>query len=85
MDDTKLAIEQLFYYLGYTDNTQHIPDTNSRAIFNFIQINPDFENCRIFDNYKQNIIARLNTGVTIWHQDKEFGKNNIEIWLKENQ
>lgn len=67
----------LFYYCGYAANRQDIPNTTSRYWFNYIQCEPVFneEETSIYKNYLDDIKARYNAGITVYH-----AHNNIYDW-----
>ena len=67
----------LFYYCGYTANRQDIPNTTSRYWFNYIQCEPVFneEETSIYKNYLDDIKARYNAGITVYHDH-----NNTYDW-----
>ena len=67
----------LFYYCGYAANRQDIPNTTSRYWFNYIQCEPVFneEETSIYKNYLDDIKARYNAGITVYH-----AHNNTYDW-----
>lgn len=82
-DNIKESIYDLFYYLGYTTNLQKKPDLYSRKLFNYIEVNADFNNSDIFNNYLEDIKIRLAGGLTVWHNKdiNKYGYNNPESWI----
>ena len=85
-DNMKKSIYDLFYYMGYSTNIQKKPDLYSRSIFNFIMINPEFDNtldATVNKEYIEDIKARLASGLTIWHDTTRhtYGYNNTERWI----
>ena len=85
-DNMKQSIYDLFYYMGYATNIQKKPDLYSRSIFNFIMINPEFDNtldATVNKEYIEDIKARLASGLTIWHDTTRhtYGYNNTERWI----
>ena len=85
-DNMKQSIYDLFYYMGYSTNIQKKPDLYSRSIFNFIMINPEFDNtldATVNKEYIEDIKARLASGLTIWHDTTRhtYGYNNTERWI----
>lgn len=79
-----------FYYTGYADEHQGIPDINSRRLFNFIQCEPVFDTEKkvSFYKYLSDIKDRFSAGVTVYHK---YGNNtwalddpgfeNWETWI----
>ena len=85
-DNMKESVYDLFYYLGYATNIQKKPDLYSRSLFNFIMINPEFDNtldATVNKEYIEDIKARLASGLTIWHDTirHTYGYNNTERWI----
>ncbi len=72
-----------FYYTGYADERQAIPNLNSRRMFNFIQCDPVFddENEVGFYKYLKEIKERFSLGVTVYHK---FTFNNAAKWDLDN-
>lgn len=91
-DKVRKSIADLFYYCGYADGNQGIPETDSRRWFNYIQCEPVLvENDRIL-KYKEDIKARYTAGVTVYHKaglaasgskdyDWEQKYENFETWI----
>lgn len=81
------ALADLFYYQGYINNEQKIPDVNSRKWFNFIKCEALLiNNKNIDDKYLENIKERFEIGVTFYHKNNDswdFAQEtaNREIWL----
>lgn len=81
------ALADLFYYQGYINNEQKIPDVNSRKWFNFLKCEPLLiNNKNIDDKYLENIKERFEIGVTFYHKNNDswdFAQEtaNREIWL----
>lgn len=85
-DNMKESVYDLFYYMGYATNIQKKPDLYSRSLFNFIMINPEFDNtldATVNKEYIEDIKARLASGLTIWHDTTRhtYGYNNTERWI----
>ena len=85
-DALKQDFADLFYYCGYADNSQEIPNLNSRFWFNYIQCDAVLENetSNTYTEYLQDIKARLNIGVTVYHNhnntwDTEQKYENWEV------
>ena len=76
-DNVMKHAADLFYYCGYTANRQDIPNTTSRYWFNYIQCEPVFneEETSIYKNYLDDIKARYNAGITVYH-----AHNNTYDW-----
>lgn len=72
----------LFYYCGYAANKQDIPNTTSRYWFNYIQCEPVFneEETSIYKNYLDDIKARYNAGITVYH-----AHNNNYDWSQTHE
>lgn len=88
VSDNMLSIlRDLFYYCGYADDTQHVPDVNSRYWFNYIQCEACFYPAPgVNENFLADIINRLKAGVTVYHRhfnsyDFEQKKENWEVFL----
>ena len=64
-----------FYRYGYTHNAVELPNTSSRYWFNYIQCNPVFkeENSNPYNNFLNDIKARYQQGVTVYHQHNGVG------------
>lgn len=76
-DNVMKHAADLFYYCGYAANRQDIPNTTSRYWFNYIQCEPVFneEETSIYKNYLDDIKARYNAGITVYH-----AHNNTYDW-----
>lgn len=76
-DNVMKHAADLFYYCGYATNRQDIPNTTSRYWFNYIQCEPVFneEETSIYKNYLDDIKARYNAGITVYH-----AHNNTYDW-----
>ena len=76
-DNVMKHAADLFYYCGYAANRQDIPNTTSRYWFNYIQCEPVFneEETSIYKNYLDDIKARYNAGITVYHDH-----NNTYDW-----
>lgn len=76
-DNVMKHAADLFYYCGYAANRQDIPNTASRYWFNYIQCEPVFneEETSIYKNYLDDIKARYNAGITVYH-----AHNNTYDW-----
>lgn len=77
----------LFYYCGYAIREMRKPTFNTRYWFNFLQCKPQFTNIDsyITNDYLADIEARLEQGVTIYHNhnatwDYEQILENWETW-----
>ena len=81
------VLYDLFYYCGYADNVQEIPNTHTRCWFNFIA-------CDMVLDYTNNMNSAMveqlktmfNNGITFMHHyngtwDIDQVKNNVEISL----
>lgn len=88
----KDTIFDLFYYCGYADGRQAIPNYNSRRCFNYLQCEPVFDNedDPILIKYLEDIKARFKAGVTVLHKfnngyevnyDFEQKYENFETWI----
>ena len=81
------ALSDLFYYQGYINNEQKIPDVNSRKWFNFLKCEALLiNNKNIDDKYLENIKERFEIGVTFYHKNNntwDFAQEtaNREIWM----
>ena len=76
----KLLLNDLFYFYGYAVNRQKTPDFSSRIWFNFVQCDPTWnsnENHAILGNYDNELRARLNDGITVFHKNLAGIRN---IW-----
>ena len=76
----KQDFADLFYYCGYADNSQEVPNLNSRFWFNYIQCDAVFDNedNAIYNKYIEEIKARFNIGITKYH-------NHNNNWDTEQQ
>lgn len=81
-------IYNLFYLTGYKDNTYAKPEFYTRIYFDFLQCVPDFKKAdwKYPMVYLDDITARLETGITIFHAhngqyDFEQQYENYERWL----
>ena len=77
------ALYNLFFYTGYIHNVQAIPSLNSRYWFNFIQCAPHFKNeqTSVYIDYLDDIKARFNSGVTIFHHHTTWDfEQKYENW-----
>ena len=81
------ALDDLFYYAGYSVNEQMIPTTDSRYWFNFVQCDLVVnETDNISDECMNDIIERFKQGVTFLHYrnstfDFAQEKENLEVDL----
>lgn len=80
-------IFDLFYYTGYVNNVDGIPDTNSRCWFNYVQCEAVFKNessDATYYNYLEDIKQRFRLGVTYYHKyNNEYDWNQeYENWEK---
>lgn len=68
---TKQSILDLFYYGGYSDNIQEVPNLNTRLWFNFIQCEPVFneETTTPYYEFLEDIKRRYSEGVTVYHRN----------------
>ena len=84
----KESLYDLFRYTGYATNVQKLPDLTSRCRYNFIQCEAKFlnEDEDVLKIYIDDIKARYNAGVTVYHnvnftwdwtQDYENWENSI--------
>lgn len=78
----------LFFRGGYACDDYGVPDLNSRYWFNFIQCTPSFDvkGIQIYQNFLDDIIARYQAGVTIFHCNDgvwtlNYEKENWEVSL----
>lgn len=64
------TLNDLFYYCGYSDDIQEVPDLTTRKYFNFIQCEPVFneEADTPYKEYLEDIKARYAEGVTVYHR-----------------
>lgn len=81
----KESLYDLFRYTGYATNIQKLPDLTSRCRYNFIQCEAKFlnEDEDVLKVYIDDIKARYNAGVTVYHNvnftwDWEQGYENWE-------
>ena len=68
----KKVIGDLFYYFGYSVNEQKIPNTDTRAWFNFVQCELVFDTeynkyINMSEEIKSDIVNRYANGVTYFH------------------
>lgn len=70
----KQDFADLFYYCGYADNSQEVPNLNSRFWFNYIQCDAVFYEVytEAYESYLSDIKARFAVGITVYHK-----RNNI--------
>ena len=87
-DNMKQKLFDLYYYCGYATNVQKAPKLDTRYWFNFIQCEPVFndESTELIGTYIDDIKARFQQGVTVYHRhEREYDWNqeyeNFEIGL----
>lgn len=63
----------LFYYCGYSDNSQEVPNITSRSWFNFLQCEPVFneEANTPYQDFLKDIKERYKLGVTVYHKTND--------------
>lgn len=73
----------LFFYTGYADNVQQVPDLNSRMWFNYIQCDAVFneEAGTPYREYLEDLKARYAEGVTVYHRNE--GSGYIYDWTQQ--
>jgi hypothetical protein len=64
----KDSIYKKFFYCGYAHPVQAIPDFTSRFWFNFVQCVPVFSDVTAYNKYVDDIKARFQIGVTVYHR-----------------
>lgn len=64
------ALYDLFYYCGYAHNVQEKPEFSTRYWFDYIQCEADFEGSDLFSEYTDDIKARYELGVTVFHHNR---------------
>lgn len=86
-NNVKESVYNLLRLTGYTVNKQQKPDFNSRRNYNFVQMEPEFNAGYIdyskFLAYKDDISARFQAGVTVYHNATTTGINwdqDLENW-----
>lgn len=70
---SKSALNDLFYYCGYAHNEQEKPDLHTRYWFDYVQCEPDFEECDVLKSYLDELRARWSLGVTVFHHVSRYG------------
>lgn len=63
----KKKLFDLFYYCGYADDVQGIPNTSSRYWFNYLQCDAVINSENVYGEFLDDIVARYAIGVTIYH------------------
>jgi hypothetical protein len=76
-DNLKEQLGDLFYYTGYIENVQSIPDLDTRSWFNYIMCDAVFESNNIYEEYMNDIKSRYKTGVTVFHDNLI---DNVKTW-----
>lgn len=71
-DKIKKKLFDLFYYCGYADDIQGIPNTSSRYWFNYLQCDAVINSTEIYQEFLDDIVSRYAIGVTIYHN--RFGE-----------
>ena len=66
-DKIKKKLFDLFYYCGYADDVQGIPNTSSRYWFNYLQCDAVINSENVYGEFLDDIVARYAIGVTIYH------------------
>lgn len=91
-DAVQQAIYNLFRLTGYACNDYGVPNFTSRCYYNFVQCSPNFDELSwtYGQNFLNDIKARFQTGVTVYHYfrgkyDWNQEKENFETWLVSNQ
>ena len=67
-DKIKKKLFDLFYYCGYADDVQGIPNTSSRYWFNYLQCDAVINSENVYGEFLDDIVARYAIGVTIYHR-----------------
>ena len=57
----------MFYYCGYADDVQGIPNTSSRYWFNYLQCDAVINSENVYGEFLDDIVARYAIGVTVYH------------------
>lgn len=85
-DTLKSQLYDLFFYCGYATNVQKIPELDTRAWFNFIQCDAEFDADEVYEQYLSDMKARYSSGVTVYHNNMISGERtwdwdqNYENW-----
>ena len=82
----KELVADLFYYAGYAEVVQAVPNLNTRTWFNYIECEPVFdETNQPWTEFEDDIKARYMAGLTVYHRNK-IGDDYVYDWdqVKEN-
>ena len=81
-DRVENTLNDLFYYCGYTDDVQAIPNLNTRKWFNYIQCDAVFNEASnsVYKEYLDDIRARYKEGVTVYHEVSITGGLSYWDW-----
>lgn len=84
-DDMKKNMLDLFHYCGYADGTQGIPTGNTRYWFNYLQCTPYFDEdwMSTYKDYYDDIKARFEAGVTVYHKHADLGLSSAYDWSQQ--
>lgn len=78
-DRVRNTVNDLFYYCGYNDDIQAVPNENTRLWFNFIQCDPVFNETwvegipittkrnKTYHDFEEDIRERYKEGITVYH------------------
>ena len=85
-DKIRQKLFDLFYYCGYADDVQGVPNTSSRYWFNYLQCDAVINSTSVYGEFLDDIVARYAIGVTIYHNrggEYNFGQTyeNFETGL----
>lgn len=74
-DISQQILWKLFFYCGYSHPVMKVPNMTSRYWFNYIMCDPKFleEGNSPFNNYIDDVKARYNLGVTVYHYHPGVG------------
>lgn len=76
-DQIKEKLGDLFYYTGYVENKQGIPDLDTRSWFNYIMCDADFAESDLYESFVGDAKGRYATGVTVYHNHMI---DNVKTW-----
>lgn len=85
-DKIRKKLFDLFYYCGYADDVQGVPNISSRYWFNYLQCDAVINSTSVYGEFLDDIVARYAIGVTIYHNrggEYNFGQTyeNFETGL----
>lgn len=70
--EMRRLLGELFYYCGYANGQQGVPDIESRLWFNYIQCNAVFDESanpnKLMMVFQDDLKARYSSGVTVFHE-----------------